>query len=326
MAQSLKQVIAENPWVSKWIQRRIVEPFDPENPPPEFKEGKFLIFVGGGQAAGKTTLLNHVFNKLAEDGYDKRYIVKMGSFIVSDFLENPFVRTFRGMISKLTQSAMTHPEQDTVIKSLTDKALDDAVTRGTPIIIDYHMDDEKFVERALEKAKAHGYETILIAPHISAETYFSRAADRAKRTGRSNDTVFGLKTHKGFAERIDRYMDEFDLSVFVSNEKNHQPLSPIAVATHNGMEVFDEQAYQEMHRKAHINIHAKSPEELYEGVEQRPADEPVSTDGARVGKSHAADDAARDDVPEGKFTQMIKKMLVDEELNIADRREVPRRG
>jgi hypothetical protein len=203
LAQSLKHIIAEHSVLNKWLSRRVLEPFDANNPPAEFKEGKFLIFIGGGQASGKTSLLNHLFNKLEEDGYDRRYIAKLGSFILSDILENPAIRRLRGPFSKLVQNAIVHPERPSIVKILSDKILDEAMQKCAPIVIDYHMDDEHYVESVMKSAKKNGYETILIAPHVSAETYFSRVKERHKKSGRPYDSEFGLRTHKGFAERID---------------------------------------------------------------------------------------------------------------------------
>ena len=53
------------------IQSRILSPVDPKNPPADFKEGKFMIFIGGGNASGKTVINNLIFENL------EKQVVKM---------------------------------------------------------------------------------------------------------------------------------------------------------------------------------------------------------------------------------------------------------
>lgn len=263
MIQRLKDFVIKNPVTNHLVTKRMIEPIDPTNPPDGFKKGKFIIFIGGGKGSGKSTLLDTLFRELADEGYESRYIAKIGSYTFAPILDAPLMRTVRPHLNKLARAHAHNPDSPSIGHQLVDDALQTAISQESPIIVDYHMDDEKYVDRVMATAKAHGYESILIAPHISAENYFSRVANRQKQTGRPFNTTRGLSSHKGFAERIDRYIKQFDMSVFLSNDKDFLPPTPIAIATPHSMEIFDEPAFRAMHRKASLNIHARTASELY---------------------------------------------------------------
>lgn len=286
---------------------------DKENLPQDFKEGKFIVFLGGGRASGKTTLLNHLFKCLEEEGYQKQYIGKFGSYAFSHILDNPIAHRLREYFEGFAKGAATSKSESGnggIGTQILDTAMETAMSQGSPIIVDYHMDDNIYVDKVLKKAREHGYETIMLTPHISAETYFHRVQQREERTGRPFNTVTGLATHKGFSERIDHYLKEFDLSIFLSNETENGPPTPIAVATPSKMEIFDEEVYRDMRRKAEINIHATSASELYTGAIQQPDCQNICALPGGLEASNEGDTApgtTRSAVgEEGKFVKKIR--------------------
>lgn len=262
-------MVVNSPVTKHLVTSRMVESIDTANPPDGFKKGKFIIFVGGGKGSGKSTLLDTLFQELADEGYDRRYIAKIGSYAFAPILEAPLIRNIRPHLNKQAKTLAHNPDQPSMGSQLVDEALQTALHQESPIVVDYHMDDEKYVDKVMASAKAHGYESILIAPHISAENYFARVSARQHSTGRPFNPLSGLQSHKGFAQRIDRYTKQFDLSIFLSNDKDFAPPTPIAIATPHTMEIYDEHAFQAMRRKASLNVHARSAHELYP---EQPAD------------------------------------------------------
>ena len=299
--------IARNPLSDLWVMKRMIHRIDPTHPPHDFKEGKFVIFLGGGKASGKTTLLHLLFKKLEQDGYDKKYIGKIGSFVFSDILEQPLIRTIRPTLEAHARTAFTNPNKN---RYVTDRILETAFHQNSPMIIDYHMDHEKYVDTVIAAAKDHGYETILLAPHISAETFFPRIKKRAENTGRPYDLKVGLETHKGFAERLDHYIKHFDLSIFLSNEQNHAPLKPIAITTPHSMEILDEREYQAMRQKTHINTRATAPADLYATDLQHHPDGNLSADKRGMEGSNRENNATGKAAIEGEFVKKIRTMVL----------------
>lgn len=301
-------LITKSP-LGKNLLHHIIDAVDPSQPPEDFKEGKFVIFLGGGRASGKTTLNNHLFSCLHASGYKSEYIGKFGSFAFSDILDNPFMLRFRNMLGNKAHSSIS-AEQNNTLNNLLDKGLDIAFRQNSPIVIDYHMDDRKFVDKVLESAKQHGYETILLSPHVSAEKYFSRVSDRKMTTGRPFDHKSALATHKGFAENLDDYLKTFDLSILLSNDRDRQPLSPIAIATPTSLEILDEQAYRDVRKKSGINIHAKSPTELYYEPDEPAVEHDLHSEHGRVGDSNSQNSGSRENITHGEFTERLRRYFV----------------
>lgn len=259
----LKEFAVNNPVTRHVALRRMIVPVDANNPPNDFTQGAFVIFIGGGKGSGKSTLMDVLFEELAAEGYDRRYVGKIGSFAFEPILQLPLIREIRPHLNKKAKSLAHNPDRPSLGSLLVDRALETSLTQKSPIIIDYHMDDERYVHHVLAKAKKQGYESILISPHISAEKYFERVAARHQRTGRPFNVESGLASHKGFAERIEQYIAQFDVGIFLSNNQDHMPPTPIATTTPSSREIYDAAAYGEMFRKAGINIHARTASELY---------------------------------------------------------------
>jgi hypothetical protein len=76
------------------------------------------------------------------------------------------------------------------------------------------------------------------------------------------------------------------------------------------LEIFDEQRYRDMHKKTSINIHAKSPAQLYEQhSEQQPVSENMHSDRHGVAHGTATDTPQGTALPEGRFAQRLKQVF-----------------
>jgi len=297
------------------VSRRIITPVEPDDPPKGFKEGKFIIFVGGGKASGKSTYLEYLFDALEQEGYQKDYIGKMGTFVFEDVLNHPLVRPLRVAFNKHTKQKLAAIEtgSDNVVTRLIDYSLHTCFSQKSPIFIDNHMDNPMFVDHVLKQAQEHGYETILISPHIEAETYFERVEKRKTETGRPYSLSRGLSTHRDFAQNIDHYIKNFDLTIIVDNNRHVKGPSgrePIAIATPKRCHVLDERGYANVRRKARLNPQATKPEELYtERSYPEPTGDPrrgavalSHGEGSRTGEKPEI-------MVEGKFVRKIRGMF-----------------
>lgn len=316
MAHANEQSALLSPIINQ-LAKKIIAQKKPDQEAADFKEGKFIIFMGGGRVSGKTTLTEHIFNCLESNGYKKDYVGKLGSFAFSSITENPLIRPFRNYLDRFAKYSSS-PSDDVkagIVQQLMDRGLDIAFAQNSPIIIDNHMDNKEFVDRILAKAREHGYETIMLSPHIDAEDYFKRAEERRQRTGRPFDPTSGLITHKEFAENLDHYFSSFDLSILLSNKDKQNPLKPIAVATPDSLEVLDEELFRNVKRKAGLNIHARSPEELYPIDQQRSSDSNMHTEQGRLGDSDVESRKKREiqKEPIGKYTKMIADCFIQKD-------------
>jgi predicted ABC-type ATPase len=293
---------------------RIITSFHPEKPPADFKQGEFLIFLGGGKASGKSTVMELLLNKMEREGYNRQYVGKLGSFVFEDILSHPVVSRIRPILNARAKNNVKQGlnGSDSILTRLVDKSMDIAFTQRAPMIIDNHMDEYLFVQRILQKARAQGYETILVSPHIDAETYFERVRKRQERTGRPFNSVSGLMSHKGFAQHVPRYLREFDLSVILDN--NHEGTGPvgtkpIVIATKHGCHILNQQGYDHVLRKVHLNPFASSAKALY------PRDgEPLPRgDAERRGMDRCAQDGRSQGAQaleiQGHFTRKLKEMF-----------------
>lgn len=142
-------------------------PVDSDNPPPEFKKGKFMVFIGGGNGSGKTVINNLLFNELEKEGYNRDYIAEFGSSIFEDILSNRLLQSVRIKLEQYLHSAASTSDEEHApgfLKKVALKAFTSvrskALEIGAPVIVDYHMHDKAFVEDCVNDAKKHGYECI----------------------------------------------------------------------------------------------------------------------------------------------------------------------
>ncbi|MBM3616960.1 MAG: hypothetical protein FJX23_00255 [Alphaproteobacteria bacterium] len=299
--------LVDNPLVNRTVMKRIITPVDKAHPPEGFQEAKVLFFIGGGRASGKTTVNNYLFDLLQEQGVAPEYVGKLGSYAFGDILDKPVMQAMRHKVNKYLEKKTDVGETDAPEKKsgglggkLLDHAIDTIFQQGSPAVVDNHMDNPAFVDKILAKAKEHGYETVMVSPHIRAETYFAREEHRFQSTGRPYDLKSGLQKHVGFAKALRHYEEAFDATLLLDNDKHGQAPTPIAFSVKGKVTVLDEGKYHDAQRKTGIDIDAKSADEVWRGEEQRAergearGGRAVDDRAGQVGKSTAQDAGARE--------------------------------
>lgn len=311
--------LVDNPLVTRTVMKRIISPVDTANPPEGFQEAKVLFFIGGGRASGKTTVNNYLFDLLKENGVAPEYVGKLGSYAFADVLDKPVMQSMRHVVNKYLEKKTDVKEDAPEKKSglggqLLDHAIDTIFKQGSPAVVDNHMDNPAFVDKILAKAKEHGYETVMVSPHISAETYFAREEHRFQSTGRPYDLKSGLQKHVGFANGLPHYEQAFDATLLLDNDKHGQAPTPISFSVKGKVTVLDEEKYHDAKRKTDIDITAKSANEVWSGASrgEEPRGRADADRAEQMGQSAAPDSGAgktpAGNPPAGKWA---KRVLAD---------------
>lgn len=313
----LKDRLVDNPITNRTVMRRIITAVDAQNPPEDFRQAKVLFFIGGGRASGKTTINNYLFDLLAEQGISEDYVGKLGSYAFADVLDKPVMQRMRHTVNKFLDKSTKGEESDKgaggLGGQLLDHAIDTIFAQGSPAVVDNHMDNPAFVDRILEKAKAHGYETVMVSPHISPETYFAREEKRFAETGRPYHTKSGLAKHAGFAAGLPHYEEAFDMTLLLDNDSHGKAPTPISYSVAGEVTVLDEEKYHAAQRKTDINIDARDAGDVWHHNGQRrdaPSAEPRPE---TLGESPAPHRAGREAAsgargmkqPQGEWSQRI---------------------
>jgi predicted ABC-type ATPase len=297
------------------IQSRIMLPVNPENPPSGFKQGKFMVFIGGGNGSGKTVINNLLFDELEEEGYSRNYVAEFGSSIFDDILSNRALQIARTRIEGFLHSAASSDEDHPpgFLKKVALKAFTIARTKamdvGAPVVIDYHMHDAAFVKDCIEDARKHGYECIMLSPHVDAEKIFSRIEGRFKRTGRPYKLDKILTRHRQFAENIDDYLGMFDLSIILDNNTENSPPSVVAISHNGETTVFNQGVYDHARRKANLNTSATSAKDIWNGnIKQNPP-ENYQPKPRTLGMLAEKGNAAGEKSSHGSYVRMIEEYV-----------------
>ena len=312
-----------------FIQKRIMLPVNPNSPPEGFKEGKFMIFIGGGNASGKTAVTNLIFDKLEREGFDRDYVAEFGSRIFEDILAHKLVQPVRGQLEKFLHAAASKAKADdrhdsraiqketgflkTIAHKAFEKARDNALEVGAPVIVDYHMHDKEFVRSCVEAARSHGYECIMISPHVDAETIQTRLEHRRDETGRTFQFDKVIARHKQFAENLDAFLEMFDLSVILDNNRHFCPPTIVAVSHRGKTHIYDEECYEKVRQKQRLNARASGPHDLWRDREQtrQSPGRRAQSDSGTMGKGVERDQRAGEaNASDGHFVRMIEQDLL----------------
>lgn len=290
-------------------------PVNSTNPPPEFKQGKFMVFIGGGNGSGKTVISNLLFEELAQEGYDRKYIAEFGSSIFDDILSNRLLQSTRIAIENYLHSAASstdsHPPG--FLKQLALKAFTNARTKamdvGAPVIVDYHMHDKEFVKDCIADARKHGYECIMLTPHVDAENIFSRLKKRFEATGRPFKLEKILERHRQFADNLDDYFKIFDLSIVLDNNKENAPPTIVAISHSGETTVFNQRGYENVRHKSQLNPTATCASEIWQEYAGQSSEDRYQPHASAVGESHADNQPSgtKADVNLGRFARRIEE-------------------
>ena len=288
-----------------------------------------MIFVGGGNASGKTAVTNLIFDKLQNEGYDRDFVAEFGSQIFEDVLANKFVRPVRVHLEKFLHAAASKAGSDNRLDSPSvqkesgflkevallafTKARDNALAVGAPVIVDYHMHDKEFVRSCVEAARQHGYECIMISPHVDAETVLPRLERRREETGRPFRFDKVITRHKQFADNLDAFLGMFDLSVILDNNRYFSPPTIVAISHRGKTTVYDEESYAKVRRKQRLNSQASGQSDLWSENEptRQSAGRRIQPESTRMGEGLEEDQrAGQANAGDGHFVRMIEQDLV----------------
>lgn len=251
-----------------FIEGRMYSPPAADDPfASPMKEGKVMIFIGGGNGSGKTAITGRIHDMLKQNGYRKDHVVTFGSSIFEDILSHPLVVHAREPIASLMHDAAASIEskgnqykpgfaKQVLLKAFC-LARDEALDKNLPIIVDYHMHNPDFVRDCVSEAKKHGYETVFISPHVDMETIEQRLARRQEITGKPYDLQKVRSRHQQFTQNLDLYLDLFDLSIMLDNNTHNSIPSVIAISHKGNTTVHDHLAFARM--KHGVQPHSEAP-------------------------------------------------------------------
>lgn len=228
------------------IMRRVVATIDHMHPPEDFKPARIFIMVGGGKGSGKSTLNELVVGALEDEGVHRRYVAEIGSSILDDVFAFPGAGRLRPYFDAHAKAMAKGGDESAIVRAGNEifcRARNQAYKQGSPIVVDFHMDDASVVRRLVDEAKHNGYETMFASVSVSPETALQRIAARQAKTGRHTDIGEALKTHQGFATELPGYHGLFDTGMVFDNNRAYPRL--IAKSSHGKLTLLDGEAYEQ---------------------------------------------------------------------------------
>lgn len=151
----------------------------------------------------------------------------------------------------------------------------------------------------------------ILTPHIDAENILPRLETRQKATGRPFKLDKILTRHRQFAENLDEYLNMFDLSVVLDNNKKNTIPSITAISHKGETTVFDEETYEKVKRKSQLNASATNTEELWARNSEYTTKKHIESEPRTVGTGIAENRTSRKKVETvGYFSKMIEDQLI----------------
>ena len=240
------------------IIRRVVKPVAETRAGGEFKNGKILIFIGGGQASGKSVIKKTIVEGMRQEGYPPENIASFGSDMFARVFKNPFIMRQRERFAAFSKGAITGKKgmAHEVVNKVFARTRTEAFAKGTPVIMDYHMDNPTLVRQVVGEARSFGYECVFIAPHANMSTIMKRLEKRKAETGRPYNNKRVVESHVGFAKNVTEYFQLFDGGIILDNGQEGVTPTAIAVARKGKVRILNQGVYNELLDKAHIPIPA----------------------------------------------------------------------
>lgn len=251
--------VASHPEHSYAIPGRQTKADEPFLPNLE-QEKPYLLALLAGQASGKSALKTVLENNGTLD--PKKAVTVSTSFFLNRF---PELQNLENIDARENALASVRNE----ILYLQKLVANVALANGISVIEDVHIIEEKQAQELTDIARKNHAPSILIAPHVSLETYARRVAARQKKEGRDAFKPEHVLFHQIFADNFEHHFKHmFDMSLVLDNnrditpevlaqEPNAQALTPIyrALRMEDGSvseKVMDEKAYQQFKDKMYI--------------------------------------------------------------------------
>ncbi len=212
---------------------------------PQSQDNPLVVFMGGGGAAGKTSLLRREVAKgnIPDEGRVLSNPDEIREFLPEYDLLNE--------LNDSRSSVITHPEASAISEEIERRARQNSF----PLVIDGTM---KNSEKSLTQARnlrAEGYRTKMIAVTIDPYEALVRSFLRAIGSKRYVPPPVLLGAHKGFNAALPAYIEFFgdDLVIY-----DNSPQNPILLSADDILSG----RFSEVGARAGLNENATTPEEL----------------------------------------------------------------
>ena len=212
---------------------------------PQSQDNPLVVFMGGGGAAGKTSLLRREVAKgnIPDEGRVLSNPDEIREFLPEYDLLNE--------LNDSRSSVITHPEASAISEEIERRARQNSF----PLVIDGTM---KNSEKSLTQARnlrAEGYRTKMIAVTIDPYEALVRSFLRAIGSKRYVPPPVLLGAHKGFNAALPAYIRFFgdDLVIY-----DNSPQNPILLSADDILSG----RFSEVGERADLNVNAATPEEL----------------------------------------------------------------
>ena len=195
--------------------------FNQQRPQP------FMLFTGGGNASGKTTLMN----VMKQRGVIDKQAVAKGDLIE---INNPLAMTgvqaalqykIAGPNGEVLKDGVAEREKFYWIKG-EDQGIDfagmivqEALRRGLSVTVDSHFRQPERYLPWVDEARSLGVPAILYGVTVSPHTFIERVTARNKVEGRPILYRFQLDRHRGFSRNWESIVPHFDAVALFDNEQ-----------------------------------------------------------------------------------------------------------
>jgi RNA polymerase sigma factor (sigma-70 family) len=212
---------------------------------PQTQDNPLAVFMGGGGAAGKTSLLNR---EIAKGNIPDEGRVLSNPDEIREFLPE---YDLLNSLNDARSSVITHEEASIIADEIQRRARQNSF----PMVIDGTM---KNSEKALAKAEMlneEGYRTKMIGVTIDPYEALIRSFLRGKGNQRYVPPDVLLGAHKGFNAALPAYIEFFgdDLVIY-----DNSPQNPILLSAEDILSG----RFSEVGARADLNVNAATPEEL----------------------------------------------------------------
>ncbi len=212
---------------------------------PQSQENPLVIFMGGGGAAGKTSLLNREVAKgnIPDEGRVLSNADEIREFLPEYDLLNE--------LNDARSSVVTHEEASMIADEIKRRARQNSF----PMAIDGTMKNPAKALAELEMLRNEGYRAKMIAVTIDPYEALVRSFLRGKGSKRYVPPRVLLGAHKGFNAALPAYIEAFgdDLVIY-----DNSPQNPILLAADDILSG----RFAEVAGRAGMNENAATPEEL----------------------------------------------------------------
>jgi RNA polymerase sigma factor (sigma-70 family) len=201
---------------------------------PSKHEVPFVMFMGGGGASGKTSMLN---NMIAEREFDRTGTVLVNTDEVREFIPEYDALNALG---DGRSSRLTHPESVAIVNEIERRARQ----RQLSIIKDGTMRMADDGIKAMKSFQAEGYKVRMLAVTIDPHEALVRGYLRAKNSARYVPDNVLLEAHKGFNRALIayiRFLGEDAITIYDNSPKYPIHVSGEDILSHKFQEVWDRQ-------------------------------------------------------------------------------------